>query len=177
LNIPSTCCASKRKWWVFLVHAGIKTMTATTPAKGQSTPAAGMPSAIKAESLPHLLGAHNALTLASLYLEKGNVEAAKGSSCPAIADRTARGTSMSAPIKFKSIPALIGTGIAHSTLADLSTGDTVRIEAVPCSKRGVSIALWSEASSITMNFTATEARAVAAELLAAADTLTQGRAA
>ena len=62
----------------FLVHQGTKTMTVvTTPAKGQSTPAAGMPSAIKTESLPHVLGAFNACNLAASYIERGNMPAAR----------------------------------------------------------------------------------------------------
>ena len=61
----------------FLVQQGTKTMTATTPAKGQSTPAAGMPSSIETARLPHLLAAFNAANLASSYIERGNMPAAR----------------------------------------------------------------------------------------------------
>jgi hypothetical protein len=85
LNIPSTRCASKRKRWVSLIHAGIQTMTVTTPKQGQSTPFAGTPSIIDAAHLPHVLGAYNALNLASVYLQKGNLAAARRKAVLALA--------------------------------------------------------------------------------------------
>jgi Tfp pilus assembly protein PilF len=44
---------------------------------GTRSRAAGTPSSIKTESLSHVLGAHNACNLASCYLERGNLAAAR----------------------------------------------------------------------------------------------------
>ena len=60
-------------------------MTISTPKTGQSILAAGTPSSIDAAHLPHLLGAYNALNLASVYLQKGNLAAARRKAVLALA--------------------------------------------------------------------------------------------
>ncbi|MDR2991177.1 MAG: hypothetical protein LBU72_04490 [Burkholderiaceae bacterium] len=52
-------------------------MTVIPPEKGQSTPAVGKPDTIPVAHLPHVLAAHNAANLASGYIERGNLPAAR----------------------------------------------------------------------------------------------------
>jgi hypothetical protein len=61
-------------------------MSTSTPKTGTSAPFAGSPSpTIETARLPHVLGAFNALHLASAYLEKGNIQAARRKAVLALA--------------------------------------------------------------------------------------------